>query len=150
MIRQAIGRGALKSGDQNAASHPSHKTQHLVDIFCRLFPELRPRDIEIALTNFIDKAIALKSRMTEEHGIIRSFMVHYGQSVTEDLVNMGELEEVTNGKVLMCTFPGLEKLYVDEQGKVQKRIMVRACGEPIVIQDTVNADVAPDVQVISE
>lgn len=144
MIRQAIGRGALKAGNQKADSHPSHKKDSLAAIFCRVFPELPPKDLEDALTNFVDKAIALKSEMTEEQAIIRCFMVHRGQSVAEDLVTTGELDEATTGKVLMCTFPGLEKVYVDEDGKVNRRIMVRACGEPIGIQDSVKANVAPD------
>jgi hypothetical protein len=144
MIRQAIGRGALKAGNQKADSHPSHKKHSLVAIFCRVFPELPPKNLEDALTNFIDKAIALKSEMTEEQAVIRCFMVQKGQSVTEDLVNTGELEEVTTGKVLMCTFPGLEKVYVDEDGKVNRRIMVRVCGEPIGIQDSARANIAPD------
>ena len=85
--------------------------------------------------------------MIEEQAIIRCFMVHYGQSMTEDLVNMGESEKATAAKVLMCTFPGLEKYYINENGKA-KTILVRAGAVPIT--DSGSADVPSNFQVISE
>jgi hypothetical protein len=135
MIRQAIGLGAVRSCASQPDPNPSLQTQKLVGIYQRLFPRSRPADIVQSLTKLIDKATTLKIAMTKERAVIRCFMVEFGQSVTENLVDMGDSEGATN-VVLLCTLPGLEKLYVDENGRA-KTILVRACGEPIVCEESV-------------
>jgi hypothetical protein len=65
--------------------------------------------------------------MTEEQAIYRCFIVHFGESVTDDILHFGD-EGSDKGTVFLCTFPGLRRHVMKEKMDVGLMV-VNAAGE---------------------
>lgn len=64
--------------------------------------------------------------MTEEQAIYRCFIPDCGETFDEEVMEVHN--EQPSGKVLMCTFPGLDRLILKEGKKVSVTV-VKASGE---------------------
>jgi hypothetical protein len=128
MIRQAIARGVLKSCERSASDCRETCIEELVDILSLILPKTKVKsDIRPSAVKFIEAAIQLKNQMTEEQAVYRCFMLAYGESVTNANLNIGD-EEIVGGIVFLCTFPGLQRIVLDEEGKKEVLIVVKANG----------------------
>ena len=96
-------------------------------MFCRILPRSKPKDIDSAVTTFVDKAIKLKDAMIEELAVYRCFLVDNGQRVDESCFEMSD-EGCVSGLVFLCMFPGLQQIVIQDQ-KPEILTLVKADGE---------------------
>jgi hypothetical protein len=75
----------------------------------------------------MDSAIQLKSHMTEEQAVYRCFMLGNGETVTSAQFHIGD-EDVSSGVLFLCTFPGLHRIVLNEDGKREVLTVVKASG----------------------
>jgi hypothetical protein len=75
----------------------------------------------------MDSAIQLKSQMTEEKAVYRCFMLGSGETVTNAQFDIGS-EEISSGVLLLCTFPGLRRIVLNEDGEREVLTVVKASG----------------------
>jgi hypothetical protein len=128
MIRQAMGRAVVSSRTPEDISITREKCiVKIVKLLSLLLPKSLPKDLETAATKSLDKAIALRKVMTEEQAIYRCSFFDRGELVTDSRVDIGD-EERTSGKLLLCTFPGLERHIIKDEKRVRLTV-VKASGE---------------------
>ena len=84
--------------------------------------------MKLGVERLIKMAIELKNNMTEEQAIYRCFMVAIDEQV--NMVNFeDEFGDEQSGIVLLCTFPGLHRRHLNQDGSDETVIIVRAFGE---------------------
>lgn len=127
LIRQAIGQAVLQSKERQTDTYRQWTVQNLLIVLQKLLPETPVNRIEEFVEKVVDKAITLKDAMTEEQAVYRCFFVAYGTNFDESIIQIAHGEE-TNGKVLMCTFPGLGRLIIQDQKKMFITV-VKACAK---------------------
>jgi hypothetical protein len=117
-IRQALGRAALHSQILRPETLKRQETYkiNLTHILSHLLPKSNPQDIEAAVSKWIEKAIALRNAMTEEQAIYRCFIPDIGEPYTEEVMEVAD--EQPAGRVLLCSFPGLDRLILKDGKKV--------------------------------
>lgn len=117
-IRQALGRAALQSQIHRPETLKRQETYklNLTHILSHLLPKSNPQDIEAAVSKWLEKAVALRNAMTEEQAIYRCFIPDTGEPYTEEVMEVADEEPA--GCVLLCTFPGLDRLIFKDGKKV--------------------------------
>lgn len=77
-----------------------------------LFPPTRSREgiVKSFAATIVDKAIKLRDQMTEEHGVYRCTLPHYGVLFNEDIHQLGNPSRESGGEIKFCAFPGLTRL----------------------------------------
>lgn len=149
MIRQSIARGVLASSEKLAPAAREEAIKKFPELLHYLLPKSRPGDLRDGVTKFMDKALALKKEMTQEQAVYRCFMVGCAQPVSEVEVDIGD-DGLVSGTLLLCTFPGLMRLILNEDTIFEKTIVVRADGEqyspipPISASKTTNKSKGDD------
>lgn len=110
MVREALGRGALKYTE----SYQSRRKDSLItDIESKLSPLLPIKhDIRLKLGRIIDKAIDLCNSMTRERALFTCTLIPSGGPV--DDIHLNVSDEDQNGKVFMCTFPTFCRRVMEE------------------------------------
>ena len=127
MIRQAIARAVLKSCKNDIAGWREDCVRELVDLLSQLLPKSKVKDISTNVIKFLDTAIQLKNEMTEEQAVYRCYMLAYGELVTNAQLNIGD-EEGLKGAMFLCTFPGLQRFVLNEEGEMEVLTVVKANG----------------------
>lgn len=114
---------------------------NLTHILSRLLPRSNPEDIEAAVSKWIDKAVTLRNAMTEEQAIYRCFIPDTGDQFSDEV--MEGAEENPAGQVLLCTFPGLDRLILKDGEKVSVAV-VKASVE--LQQEAVQSSTPTEIQ----
>src|SRR5271168_3384373 len=118
MIHQSIGRSLLRTQE-----NPENSYHDLLTILGQFLPAA-PTD---ACTSFVkkvlDQAISLKKAMMEEQALFRVYWVECDGEFDDHLVEV--VDDYTNGKVMICTFPGLAR-FDKSDGEDTEHIVVKA------------------------
>jgi hypothetical protein len=115
MIRQALGKAALRGISESQEKAKSQFTQNLERVLSLLLPP-SPRIDELLhtmVTSIVDIAIPLANSMTEEQSIFRCEWVQCGDDPVEHVVDV--VDETQSGKVYLCTFPGFWRVIRDDE-----------------------------------
>jgi hypothetical protein len=78
-----------------------------------LLPEISDEKVAAFATKSLDKAISLRYGITQEQAIYRCFMAESGKHFDDSWLKVAEGEKM-GGKVLMCTFPGLNRIILQD------------------------------------
>lgn len=117
----------LKSCENNVGDRREECVRELVDLLYQLLPSSKMKDITANVFKFMDSAIKLKNHMTEEQAVYRCFMLSYGETVTNEQLHIGD-EDVPGGVLFLCTFPGLYRIVLNEDGEKEVLTVVKASG----------------------
>ena len=85
------------------------------------------KNTQTNVVKFVDSAIQLKKQMTEEQAIYRCFLLACGTTVTNAEIDIDD-EESSNRTMLFCTFPGLHRLVLGDDKKMEILTVVKAQG----------------------
>jgi hypothetical protein len=85
------------------------------------------QDIRKNSKKLIESAVQLKYQMTEEQAIYRFYFLFSNTPVTNEQMDIAD-EEGPTGTIRFCIFPGIERLILNEDGKKDKLIVVKAKG----------------------
>jgi hypothetical protein len=110
LIREALGRGALKHTEESRKIRAKNLTTEIEEALSPLLPI--KQDIRPKLSKIIDYAIDLSNSMTRERALFTCTMIPSGDVV--DDVHMNVADEDQNGKVFMCTFPMFGRKIMEE------------------------------------
>lgn len=108
MIHQSIGRGLLRFTEDKIAPREVEITDQLTKILQFLLPRSTEVAVRTAANKIIARAIVLKSAMTEEHTLYQCFWIDCGAEFNDEYTDVDD--EEPEGRVLLCTFPGLARL----------------------------------------
>lgn len=87
--------------------------QKLVLLLCILVPNAQDK-VQSLVVKSVDKATSLRIAMTEEQAIYRCYFCNNGDLFDKDWMN-DPTEETANGRISMCTFPGLRRFIVKNE-----------------------------------
>jgi hypothetical protein len=124
-IRQAVGQAALFEAQQNAEPTRHAVTVELATMLCELLPLSKDQRIQEFASKVVKKTIGVRNAMTEEKGIYRCFLIDCGDTFDQRVAKVSELE-VPVGNVLLCMFPGVQRLSVAEQNRKEFVAVTRA------------------------
>ena len=124
MIHQAIGRGALRFAGENAERR-QETVGELQTVVSGLLPLAAKEAIDSFAAKVVDLAINLKKAMVEEQALYQVFWVDCNEQFQEHRVEV--VDDEPSGRVLLCTFPGLERMIRNEKEDSQITV-VKASG----------------------
>ena len=84
------------------------KVEELERVLNHLLPS--PQSIRTKLDSFIDEAISVANKMTEEHAWFQCRLVYSGEAFDERTMDVPYEQ---TGRVFMCTFPAFKKVVID-------------------------------------
>jgi hypothetical protein len=116
MVRQSLGKATLNAEKDSVEARKTAYIVQIINLLQLLLPATSNEKLETFVIKIIHKSIALRDAMTEEQAVYRSFVLDRGDPLDESIAQVADGEELT-GNVLMCTFPGLRRLTVQNQRK---------------------------------
>ena len=123
MVHQAIGRGAKQFSQESTVARRTDVMVELGDLLCKLLPRATHEAIGETVLKIVDKAIYLKTAMSEEQALYHCFWIDYGEEYKENFTEVANEDET--GRVLLCTFPGLART-IKKDNEVSEVLIVKA------------------------
>jgi len=131
MVHQSLGVGAISYVE----SHHPYSERVLIDkvvsIFTLLLPAISEEDLFKGIAKVVKKAVTLKNNMMEEQALYDCYWIKGGQNFDPDKMDLAGHEG--DGRIALCTFPGLARILL-EQGK---KVTVHVVKASIVLESTI-------------
>lgn len=115
-VRQSIGKAMISMQAENVEPLKSRLTEDLITILRALLSNSKEERLKSFAAKTMDKTIRLRNAMTKEQAIYRCSFVDYGEKFDKSLIQVAPGEDEA-GLVVMCLFPGLHCLTLDDDGE---------------------------------
>ena len=117
MVHQALGRGVARFLGENKDGYKGIVIE-LQGILRQLLPTTTDVALEVFAKKVVTLAVAFKAAMMEEQALYQVFWVGCRKMFQENRIDV--VDENPSGYVLLCTFPGLERVNQDSEVTVVK------------------------------
>ena len=117
MIHQAMGHNILHLTQEKMENCQVQLTGELAEVLQLLLPLTAEGAIASLAKRIVEKAIPLKTAMTDEYSLFHCFMADCGDNFNEQPFEVDD--ERPTGRVVLCTFPGLARTIKKDSQKLE-------------------------------
>jgi hypothetical protein len=109
MVHQANGRGIGKFAETTVGKFQEDIMVELGDLVHRMLPKSTREAVAEAVLKIVDKAVMLKTEMTEEPALYHCIWIDYGEEYKEEYIEA--MDGDPTSRVFICLFPGLARTF---------------------------------------